>query len=111
MTTEPEQPVPNAFETAILQAIARERPALMLDVHRLQVRARRYTGVGSYTDFLCDESGERESVGLKAPIAVPGVPNGMGAVLYCHGQLPACLETFTYRDDFWTGASEGFSVG
>jgi hypothetical protein len=103
--------VPNPFETAVLQAIARERPALMFDVHDLRVRSRKYSGVGSYTDFVCDESGEPESVSLKAPIAVPGVPSGMGAVLYCRGRRPACLETFTYGNDFWSGASEGFSVG
>lgn len=111
MTTLPEQSAPNAFETAILEAMARERPSLILDVDRLRVRRRNYTGVGSYTDFLCDESGEQDTVSLKAPIAMPGVPSGMGAVLFCRGQRPSCLETFTYGDDFWTGAFEGFSVG
>jgi len=109
VTTESEQHEPNAFENAILRALARETPSL--DVDHLRVRGRKFTGVGSYTDFVCDESGERRSVSLKARISVPGVPNGMGAVLYFHGDRPACLETFTYRDDFWTGAFEGFSVG
>ena len=102
---------PNAFEVAILQAMARERPSLELDLEHLGVRRRKYTGVGSYTDFLCDPSGERRSFGLRAPITVPGVPNGMGAVLFCRGQRPECLETFTHSDVFWTGASDGFSVG
>lgn len=111
MSTEPKDPVPNAFETAVLEAMARESPSLILDVQHLQVRSRKYSGVGSYTDFVCDEPGERESVSLKASIAVPGVPSGMGAVLYYRGRRPACLETFTCGNDFWTGASEGFSVG
>jgi len=102
---------PNAFEIAILQAIARERPSLILDLDHLEVRSRRYTGVGSYTDFVCDESPDDDMLKLKAPIAVAGVPHGMGAVLMCRGHRPESLETFTYGDDGWTGALEGFSVG
>jgi hypothetical protein len=111
VTGRPEQSSPNAFEVAILQAMARERPSLELDFDHLAVRRRKYTGVGSYTDFLCDSSGERGSFELKAPLTVPGVPKGMGAVLFCRGQRPECLETFTCGEDYWTGASEGFSVG
>jgi hypothetical protein len=110
VSTGPE-PSPNAFEIAILETMAREQPSLMLDVHRIRVQSRKFTGVGSYTDFLCDESGERDVVGLKAHIVMPGVPSGMGAVLFRHGQQPSCLETYTYGDEFWTGAFEGFSVG
>lgn len=111
MTTGTEQSQPNAFERAILTAMTRERPSLVVDVGRLHVRRRRYTGVGSYTDFVCDEAGEERTLSLKAPIAVPGVPNGMGAALYFCGEQPQCLETFTYGDDAWNGAFEGFSVG
>jgi hypothetical protein len=110
VTTGTEQSQPNAFELAILEAMTRESPSLVIDVGRLRVRSRRYTGVGSYTDFVCDESGEQRTLSLKAHIAVPGVPSGMGAILYCRGERPQCLETFTYGDDFWTGAFEGFSV-
>jgi hypothetical protein len=111
MTAEPEEPALNAFETAILQAIARETPSLKLDSRRLRVVTRKLTGVGSYTDFECDEAGERTTVSLKAHLAVPGVPKGMGAVLYRHGDQPQCLETFTKGDEPWTGAFEGFSLG
>jgi hypothetical protein len=111
VTGEPEQHEPNAFETAILQAMVREHPSLNLDVHHLRVVRRKFSGVGSFTDFDCDEPGERDSVRLKARIAVPGVPSGMGAVLYFCGQRPACLETVTYGNDTWSGAAEGFSVG
>lgn len=110
-TGRPERPPPNAFEVAILQAMVRERPSLDIDFDHLAVRRRKYTGVGSYTDFLCDQSGERETFGLKASIAVPGVPSGMGAMLLCRGRRPECLETFTCGDDYWTGAFEGFTVG
>ena len=100
----------NAFEVAILRAISHEHPAIVVDVDRLRVRTRRYTGVGSYTDFDCAESGETRILSLKADLVVPGVPHGMGAVLYCRGQQLQCLETFTRGDDYWNGASEGFSV-
>ena len=102
---------PNAFESAILETIARERPSLALDVHRVQVRRRKFSGVGSYTDFVCPELGQTDTVPLKANIAIPGVRGGVGAVLVCRGREPACLETFTRADEFWTGAFEGFSVG
>lgn len=111
MTTKPEQQAPNAFESAILLALARERPSLVIDVSRLRVLHRKYTGVGSYTDFACDGSGEREFIHLTAAIAVPGLLQGMGAVLYCRGLKPECLETFTCGEELWTGGSEGFSVG
>jgi hypothetical protein len=111
VTTETEPSQPNALERSILEAMARERPSFVVDPSRLRVQSRRYTGVGSYTDFACDESGEPRTVRLKARIAVPGVPSGMGAVLYCRGAQLQCIETFTYGDDSWNGASEGFSVG
>lgn len=110
VTTGMEQSQPNAFELAILEAMTRERPSLVIDVDHLRVRSRRYTGVGSYTDFAADDSGEPRTLNLKARIAVPGVPNGMGAILYCRGEQVQCLETFTYGDDSWNGAFEGFSV-
>ena len=111
MTSGPEQSQPNAFELALLQAMTRENPSLGVDLERLHVQARKYTGVGSYTDFDCDESGECRTLNLKARVVVPAVPNGLGAVAYCRGNRVQCLETFTYGDDRWSGAFEGFSVG
>lgn len=107
----PEPSLPNAFEIAILAALSREHPSLIVDVNGIRVRSRSYTGVGSYTDFLCEASGEQETVGLTARIAVPGIRNGMGAALICRGRRPECLETFTLGDEFWSGSFEGFSVG
>ncbi|HVU04946.1 MAG TPA: hypothetical protein VHE30_24515 [Polyangiaceae bacterium] len=101
----------NALEIAILEAMAKERPSLVLELGRLQVQGRRLTGVGSYTDFACDEAAERDSVKLAASIAIPGIRNGMGASLLCRGHRPECLEIFTRGDEFWTGAFDGFSVG
>lgn len=111
VTIATDQSRPNALELALLQAIALEHPAMAVDVDRLNVRARRYTGVGSYTDFDCFESGECRTVNLKARVVVPGVPNGIGAVAYCRGDQIQCLETFTHGDDRWNGAFEGFSIG
>jgi hypothetical protein len=111
VTTESEQYAPNAFETAILRTMAREHPSLLLDTRDLRILSRKYTGIGSYTDFDCDGSEATESFNLKAPIGMPGVPNGLGAVLFCRGRRPSCLETFTHGEVYWTGASEGFSVG
>ncbi|HVW24442.1 MAG TPA: hypothetical protein VHC69_03695 [Polyangiaceae bacterium] len=110
MTPRTEQSPLNALERAILDAMTREHPSLVVDADRLHVRSRRYTGVGSYTDFACDDSGEPRTLRLKARITMPGLPNGMGAVLYLCGRQLQCLETFTSGDDYWDGASEGFSV-
>ena len=41
---------------------------------------------------------------------MPGVPNGMGAVLLLKGGMPECLELFTYGDDHWEGVYDGFSI-
>jgi len=41
---------------------------------------------------------------------MPGVPNGMGAVLFCKGDWPRCLEVFTYGDGHWEGAYDGFAI-
>ena len=91
--------------------MASELPALTLDVGALRVVHRLYTGVGSYTDFAGDTSGDRKLFRLKAKITMPGVPGGMGAVLYCHDTTPVCLETFALGEAPWSGAFEGFSVG
>src|SRR5262245_50013108 len=43
-------------------------------------------------------------------IHVPGVPNGMGAVLFCSGWQPECLEIYTYGEERWDGVYNGFSI-
>ncbi len=107
----PGQLQPNELECAILERIARNVPWLQGPFSSLHVLSREYTGVGSYTEFVCDvpEAANDPFPGLKELIRLPGVPNGMGAILYCRGKLPKCLEIFTYGDS-WDGTYEGFTL-
>lgn len=78
---------PNALELAILEAMARERPSAGIDVNRLAVRRRKYTGVGCYTDFLCDGAGERGTFLIEhrvgaVPVLSPGTLGLVGIVSY-----------------------------
>ena len=106
----PAQIRPNELECAILERIAQDEPWLQGPFTSLHVLSREYTGVGSYTNFVCDapEAEGDPFPGLNPLISMPGVPNGMGAVLHCRGALPKCLELFTYGDDPWDGTYEGF---
>ena len=106
----PGQLQPNELEWAILERMARGEPWLQSAFSSLKILSREYTGVGSYTNFLCDASkAEDDSViGLKALIRVSGVAGGMGAVLYCPGTLPNFLEVFTFGDERWDGTYESF---
>ena len=108
----PGQMEPNELEAAILERLAGQEPSLCESVRRLHVLSREYTGVGSFTRFLCKEPGESKEqiVGLEGLIHMPKVNNGMGAVLYCKGAQPECLELFTYGDDHWDGTYLGFSI-
>lgn len=108
----PGQLKPNDLELQILQRLARVEPSIRKAVEHLHVLSRELTGVGSYTKFKCDESAgaSERRVGLDALINVPGVANGMGAVLFCKGDQPECLEIYTYGDDHWDGVYEGFSI-
>ena len=109
----PGQTEPNEFEIAILNTISQANPALRPFLGRLHVLSREHTGVGSFTNFRCDEAASdvpREHLGLNALIVMPNVPNGMGAVLFCRNGKPECLETFTYGDDHWDGVPDGFSI-
>jgi hypothetical protein len=109
----PVQLKPNDFELAILNRIAIKEPSIGGSTEQLHVLSREFTGVGSFTKFKCDESasgsGERR-LGLDALINMLGVPNGMGAVLFCRGDQPECLEVFTYGNDHWDGVYDRFSI-
>ncbi len=111
----PGQLTPNAFEIAILERIGLSTEALRPLIGRLHVPSREFTGVGSYTNFKIAPSlheprlGDQQ-LGLDGHIAVPHVPNGMGAVLMCTDGCPAILETFTYGDDHWDGTFDGFLI-
>jgi hypothetical protein len=109
----PGQMTPTDFERAILERIATAHPDLRQYLGHLHVLSREFTGVGSYTTFRCEESSldsPKQQLGFNELIAVPGVPNGMGAVLYCRAGRPECLETFTFGNDHWDGEHDGFSI-
>ncbi len=108
----PGQRTLTAFEAAILERLVEKEPRLAPSCTGLHVLSREFTGVGSYTKFLCDETvkGDDWNVTLESMIVVPGVKNGMGAVLFGRGNHPKVLETFTYGDDHWDGVYDGFTV-
>jgi hypothetical protein len=109
----PGQRDPNEFELAILERIAAEHPALRAHLGRLHVLSREFTGVGSFTNFLCEDTEPviaEQQLGLNGLIRMPDVPNGMGAVLFCRDYRPTCLETFAYGDDHWDGVFDNFSI-
>jgi len=109
----PGQLKPNDFEHAILERLVRQEPSSGEFAQRLHVLSREFTGVGSFTYFKCDESAAdlpERRVGLDALIKMPGVPNGMGAVLFCKGDEPSCLEVYTYGDNHWDGVYDGFTI-
>ena len=108
----PGQVEPNEFEVAILDRFASQEPWISESVARLHVLSRKFTHVGSFTTFQVTEPASglpRRPVSLDAAIRMPGVPNGIGAVLFCDGCQPECLELFTYGDDYWDGVYDGFS--
>lgn len=109
----PGQLKPNEFERAILDLLVIQSPAIGESLESLHVLSREFTGVGSFTNFRCGESDvgmpERQ-IGLNASIHMPSVANGMGAVLFCKGDQPACLEIYTYGEEHWDGFYEGFSI-
>jgi len=102
----------NEFELAILSNLAEEKPSLRQLIPKLRVLSREFTGVGSYTKFMCSSSAPDlgdERISLNKPIVMPGVPNGMGALLFCEGGKPHTLETYTHGTELWDGVYTGFS--
>jgi hypothetical protein len=110
----PGQLQPNEFERAILRSFVSLLPSLLPRIDSLHVPSREYTGVGSFTRFHHDDSeaaAVEQELGLDhAEIHVPTVPSGLGAVLFCRGDQPMCLELFTYGDELWDGVYDGFSI-
>jgi hypothetical protein len=41
---------------------------------------------------------------------MPGVPNGLGAVLFCEGGKPQLLEVYTHGSELWDGVHDGFEL-
>jgi hypothetical protein len=109
----PGQIEPNEFELAILDRIAATSPSLRMYLRHLHVLSREFTGVGSFTNFKCEDKGGQvgeQRIGLDDLIVMPNVQNGMGAVLFCQGDQPKCLETCTFGDELWDGVFEGFVI-
>lgn len=108
----PGQLNPNDLEVAILGKLLASWKSS--DISQLHVLSREFTGVGSYTKFSMPagaESKESDSVGLTDLINVPGVPNGLGAVLWLRADVPETLELYTFGSEHWDGRYEGFSLG
>ena len=110
----PGQIEPNELELAILRSFGRISPGLLAHIdHGLHVLARKFTGVGLYTEFHHEPrvGALEQQLGLNhAAIHLPHVPSGLGAVLSCSGDYPTCLELFTYGDELWDGTYDGFSI-
>jgi hypothetical protein len=109
----PGQLKPNDLEVAILARMAKQEPFLADFIERLQVLSRQFTGVGSFTNFKCDQSAvetPRRHVSLDALITMPRVPNGLTAVLFLNGAYPECLEICTFGDDLWDGVYDSFAI-
>ena len=109
----PGQIEPNEFELAILGRIAAKSKSLRTYLRNLLVLSREFTDVGSYTNFKCEDEGAQlveQRIGLDDLIVMPNVQNGMGAVLFCQGDQPKCLETYTFGDELWDGVFEGFVI-
>jgi hypothetical protein len=109
----PGQVQPTEFELAILERLASKDPSIQRSVRQLHVLSREFTGVGSFTRFACEDlpaDAPDQQVVLDELIKMPCVPNGMGAVLFCKGGKPQCLEVFTYGDDHWEGVYDGFAI-
>ena len=109
----PGQIEPNEFELAILERVAAKNPSLRMYLRNLHVLSREFTGVGSYTNFKCEDESAQvvvQRIGLDDLIVMPHVQNGMGAVLFCQGGQPKCLETYTFGDELWDGLFEGFVI-
>jgi hypothetical protein len=107
----------NAFEVALIHSISTDNPAegelLRTTVPQLRVLSRTFTGVGSFTTFHCEIAIPQLAdkwLSLNRPIAMPGVPDGMGAILFCEGGKPKTLEVFTYGEQHGDGKHEGFVV-
>ncbi len=110
----PGQIKPNEFELTILESIARKEPSMRRAFGKLRVISREFTGVGCFTNFAFEETTNdlpERQIGLDEMITMPGVPGGMGAVLFCRGGSPRCLEIYSYGDDLWEGVYDGFTVG
>jgi hypothetical protein len=106
----PGQLQPNEFEMAILQKFAEHEAALTPHIQQLHILSREFTGVGSFTRFRYEGAEAERHLTFTAEIHVPGLERGLGAVLFCRGDHPICLELYTFGDEYWDGVYEGYSM-
>lgn len=103
----------NVLEDAILTRMAEQLPALLPVIPTLTVISREVTGVGSFTNFSSQHAdvpyGARH-LAIDAHILIPGVENGLGALLFFKEGKIDCLELFAYGDDTWDGRWLGYSL-
>ena len=92
---------PNEFEVAVLERIADDLPCIHPFILKRNVLGREFTGVGSYTNFAAlPETVFRLSespISLTSRILMPGVANGMGAMLFFEASRSLVLETYMGR--------------
>jgi hypothetical protein len=102
---------PNALEVAILEHIAARAPELRAPLQELHVVSREYLGVGCLTDFVMTPvpGAAPQVLGFDGIVHVVGLEYGLGAVLFCMGTQPECLEIYSF-DEPWDGSFEGFSI-
>ena len=105
----PGQQEPNELELAILERMATRHPTLREHLGQLHVLSREFTGVGSFTAFICESSEPKSHIGMDGIIHIPDAPSGLGAVLFLRGGRPECLEVFSYVEP-WDGTFDGFSI-
>jgi hypothetical protein len=101
---------PNEFEIAVLNSFAQQDPRLTCHIAKLHVLSREFTGVGSFTRFQYEGTEPERYLVLEAQVHLPQPENGLGAVLFCRGDHPICLELYTFGDEDWDGVYEGYSI-
>ena len=103
----------NESERAILNRMGEQCPELAQAILELTLSHRELTGVGSFTNFA--SRGAPLSLSTDGPLALdvqilmPGVQNGLGALLFFDSTRIAFLEIFSYGDEGWSGNWDGFS--
>lgn len=95
----------------MLERLNAEHPDFRVDIPRLRILQRTYTGVGSYTEFAASDkllSPERKAIQLDVAVTLPNAKTGLGVVFFLD-RMQLTLELFSY-DDTWDGVYEGFSI-
>jgi hypothetical protein len=62
----PGQVTPNEFELAILERLASKELSIRGAIAQLHVLSREFTGVGSFTNFACEESSGTPPTGISS---------------------------------------------